>query len=68
MAEIKVLQTGRKHFSFHSVFKRLVLQIHKNQGLFGKGLTMIPKVMINTAKNNYFNANCSDTRALNHSS
>ena len=38
----KVLQTGRKHcgdFSFsHSVFKRLVLQTHKNQGLFGKGL------------------------------
>ena len=44
-------ETGRKHcgkkekllimsnFSFsHSVFKRLVLQTHKNQGLFGKGL------------------------------
>ena len=27
------------NFSFsHSVFKRLVLQIRKNQGLFGKGL------------------------------
>ena len=27
-------------FSFsHSVFKRLVLQTRKNQGLFGKGLT-----------------------------
>ena len=27
------------NFSFsHSVFKRLVLQTHKNQGLFGKGL------------------------------
>ena len=26
-------------FSFsHSAFKRLVLQTHKNQGLFGKGL------------------------------
>ena len=28
-------------FSFsHSVFKRLVLQTHKNQGLFGKGLIL----------------------------
>ena len=27
------------NFSFsHSVFKRLVLQTHENQGLFGKGL------------------------------
>ena len=46
----RVLHTVRKHwekekllvmsnFSFsHSVFKRLVLQTHKNQGLFGKGL------------------------------
>ena len=46
----KVLQIGRKHwekekllitsnFSFsNSVFKRLVLQTHINQGLFGKGL------------------------------
>ena len=24
----------------HSVFKRLILQTHKNQGLFGKGLTL----------------------------
>ena len=30
----KVLQTSRKH----SVFKRLVLQTRKNQGLFGKGV------------------------------
>ena len=29
------------NFSFsHSAFKRLVLQTHKNQGLFGKGLTL----------------------------
>ena len=47
----KVLQKGGKHkekelliasnssFS-HSVFKRLVLQTHKNKGLFGKGLMM----------------------------
>ena len=41
----KALQTNRKHcgkrrnFSFsHSVFKRLVLQTHKNQGLFGTQL------------------------------
>ena len=26
---------------FHSVFKRLVLQTHKNQGLVGKGLSFI---------------------------
>ena len=30
------------NFSFsHSVFKRLVLQTRKNQGLFGKGLNYI---------------------------
>ena len=40
----KVLQTGRKHCGkgeiarSHSVFKRLVLETCKNQGLFGKGL------------------------------
>ena len=28
---------------FHSVFKRLVLQTRKNQGLFGKGLKNIPE-------------------------
>ena len=29
------------NFSFsHNVFKRLELQTHKNQGLFGKGLTL----------------------------
>ena len=32
------------NFSFsHSVFKRLVLQTRKNQGLFGKGLTLSQK-------------------------
>ena len=34
----KLLITSNFSFS-HSVFKRLVLQTHKNQGLFGKGLT-----------------------------
>ena len=30
------------NFSFsHSVFKRLVLQTRKNQGLFGKGLRVV---------------------------
>ena len=30
----------KRNFSVsHCVFKRLVLQTHKNQGLFGKGLT-----------------------------
>ena len=33
----KLLVTSNFFFS-HSVFKRLVLQTHKNQGLFGKGL------------------------------
>ena len=27
-------------FFSHSVFKRLILQTHKNQGLFGKGLNV----------------------------
>ena len=57
----KVFQTGRKHcgekdkllvtsnLSFaHSVFKRLTLQTHKNQGLFGKGL----KYFVNEGHNN----------------
>ena len=41
----KVLQTGKKHcrkkekFSL-SIFKRLLLQTCKNQGLFGKGLNL----------------------------
>ena len=33
----KLLVTSNFSFS-HGVFKRLVLQTHKNQGLFGKGL------------------------------
>ena len=33
----KLLVTSNFSFS-HSVFKRLVLQTRKNQGLFGKGL------------------------------
>ena len=33
----KLLVTSNFSFS-HSVFKRLILQTHKNQGLFGKGL------------------------------
>ena len=55
----KGLQKGRKtlwekekllvtsDFSFyHSVFKRLVLQTRKNQGLFGKGLKMFQSVLL----------------------
>ena len=34
----KLLVTSNFSFS-HSVFKRLLLQTRKNQGLFGKGLT-----------------------------
>ena len=36
----KLLITSNFSFS-HSVFKRLVLQTRKNQGLFGKGLRFI---------------------------
>ena len=35
----KLLVTSNFSFS-HSVFKRLVLQTRKNQGLFGKGLIL----------------------------
>ena len=35
----KLLISSNLSFSY-SVFKRLVLQTHENQGLFGKGLTM----------------------------
>ena len=35
----KLLVTSNFSFS-HCVFKRLVQQTHKNQGLFGKGLMM----------------------------
>ena len=49
----KVLKTGRKHCGkrrncslraispLHSVFKAVVLQTRKNQGLFGKGLNAL---------------------------
>ena len=40
----KLLITSNFSFS-HSVFKRLVLQTRKNQGLFGKGLTDIQNVL-----------------------
>ena len=38
----KLLVTSNFSFS-HSVFRRLVLQTRKNQGLFGKGLTTLKK-------------------------
>ena len=54
---------GRKHFgkeeklrvtsnfSFsHSDFKRCVLQTHKNQGLFGKGLTLSQWQILDSSK------------------
>ena len=40
----KLLVTSNFSFS-HNVFKRLVLQTRKNQGLFGKGLIMIGNFM-----------------------
>ena len=51
----KILERGRKHGGkrrncslrvispFPSVFKRFVLQIRKKHGLFGKGLSKLPK-------------------------
>ena len=43
----KLLVTSNFSFS-HSVFKRLVLQTRKNQGLFGKGLmTMLERAFEN---------------------
>ena len=39
----KLLVTSDFSFS-NSVFKRLVLQTHKNQGLFGKGLNNYMKM------------------------
>ena len=36
----KLLITSNFSFSPHSDFKRLVMQTCKNQGLFGKGLTL----------------------------
>ena len=39
---IKMAISSRYNFSFsHGVFKRLALQTHKNQGLFGKGLNKL---------------------------
>ena len=39
----KLLVTSNFSFSY-SVFKRLILQTRKNQGLFGKGLTLNDKI------------------------
>ena len=41
----KLLVTSNFSFS-HSVFKRLVLQTRKNQGLFGKGLSVFAMTII----------------------
>ena len=66
----KVLEKGRKHcgekekllvtsnFSFsHSVFKRIVQQTRKNQGLFGKGLIMTDKYLDSSKLNAYSDEN-----------
>ena len=45
----KLLVTSNFSFSL-SVFRRLVLQTHKNQGLFGKGLTL----KVSNKPNGYF--------------
>ena len=44
---------------FHSVCKRLVLQTHKNQGLFGKGLTFYDTISnFNDPKEEGFGKHC----------
>ena len=52
----KLLVKGNFSFS-HSVFKRLVLQSRKNQGLFGKGLKSLKVGIVwlrpNALKNNH---------------
>ena len=45
----KLLVTSNFSFS-HSVFKRLVLQTRKNQGLFGKGLRILAFVRKNVGE------------------
>ena len=45
----KLLVTSNFSFS-HSVFKRLVLQTRKNQGLFGKGLRYFADDNVNVSK------------------
>ena len=40
----KLLVTS--NFIFPSVFKRLKLQTHENQGSFGKGLTVLLKLIV----------------------
>ena len=42
--KVKLLITSNFTFS-HSVFIRLVLQRRKNQGLFGKGLTLYHTIL-----------------------
>ena len=63
----KLLVTSNFSFS-HSVFKRLVLQTRKNQGLFGKGL-IIYSLPIITEKNYNYNAisTVSDKYFFSHS-
>ena len=46
----KLLVTSNSSFSY-SVFKRLVLQTHKNQGLFGKGLIYHVNILKTLPKN-----------------
>ena len=42
---------NKSDFSFsHSVFKRLVLQTRKNQGVFGKGLNLYQRQLCSAAQ------------------
>ena len=66
--EEKLLVTSNFSFS-NSVFKRLVLQTHKNKGLFGKGLNTISKqkhfLCRNRTKRTKFHA-CFDIGCFNY--
>ena len=58
----KLLVTSNFSFS-HCVFKRLVLQTCKNQGLFGKGLTLYHTVLtLNDPEEETFRKQCGKRR------
>ena len=65
--KVKLLVTSNFSFS-HSVFKRLVLQTRKNQGLFGKGLNDPEKEDLKTLceKEKMLVASPNPSKASNH--
>ena len=66
MTNSRLLQIERASFTFfHSVFKRLVLQIRKNQGLFGKGLRVELPLYKTTTFRHFPNSKNLQTTILN---